>query len=303
MEFAAEKGRSDRKTWTNHGWNLEYAIDFTCSEKSPDALSIKSKQALRVVFALHGFARPLEDFIPFVQAWPERCAFISVHLLHHGKSGPDVEKRRLDDAIEPEDLLQILIEIASHEGVSTVKPDLIGYSIGGRIALSLIAVDPKKWNRILLLAPDGLKQSPFYGLTVHTQAGKAIWFAIDKHSEQVLLWADRLLKWKLLSPHMHAFIGFHLSSHAMRMAVWNGWRAHRRCWPSHRSIASALSQLGGTIDFCFGSHDRIIPIKNARRLRKMTVSMPKVNFHSIPSGHGMLRKDVMKIIIQRIFKS
>ena len=303
MEFAAEKARSDRKTWANHGWNLEYTIDFTSPSGRPAALDSQSKKNLRAVFALHGFARPLEDFTSFSQAWPERCAFISVHLPHHGKSGPDLETRPLDDAIEPEDLLKILCEIALHEGVSASKPDLIGYSIGGRIALSLLATDPKKWNRVVLLAPDGLKQSPFYGLTVHTQLGKALWFAIDTHSQAVLLWSDRFLKWRLLTPHMHAFIAFHLSSHSMRMAVWNGWRAHRKCWPSYQSLASAFSQTGGTIDLFFGMHDRIIPLKNGRRLRQKTNSMPHVNFHSIPSGHGMLREDVLKIIIQRTFKT
>lgn len=303
MEFAAEKARSDRKIWANKGWNIEYTIDFTSPSGRPAPLDSQSKKKVRTVYALHGFARPLEDFASFTQAWPERCAFISVHLPHHGTSGPDLGTRPLDDAIEPKDLLLLLNEIALHEGVSTSKPDLIGYSIGGRIALSLIAIDPKKWNRVLLLAPDGLKQSPFYGLTVHTQLGKALWFAIDTHSQAVLLWSNRFLNWKLLTPHMHAFIAFHLSSHSMRMAVWNGWRAHRKCWPSHHSLATAFSQTEGSIDLFFGIHDRIIPLKNGNRLRQKTNSMPHVNFHSIPSGHGMLREDVLKIIIQRTFKT
>ena len=302
MEFAAGNERSDRKTWSNLGWTLEYAVDLITNSESGESHGLVPN-TMRPVFALHGFARPLEDFIPVTQVWPENSAFISVHLPHHGRSKPDGPSVNSETAIQPKDLLQLLVEIARKEGFRTDSLDLLGYSIGGRIALSLITLDPKRWNRVALLAPDGLKQSPFYGLTVHTRLGKTIWFAIDRTSEYVLSWSQRLVEWKLMPSHLHSFIAFHLSSHEMRMMVWNGWRAHRKCWPSHRAIADAFRSTDGSIDLFFGSHDRIIPVQNGRRLQKMTRSLPHICFHSIPSGHGMLRKESIQMIIQRIFKT
>ncbi|MDA0304033.1 MAG: alpha/beta fold hydrolase [Bacteroidetes bacterium] len=303
MEFAAGNERTDRKIWSNRGWTLEYAVDYTSPTGRLKESDVTERGGLRPVFALHGFARPLEDFIPTTEAWPESSAFISVHLPHHGRSGPDKPSSMAEAAIHPQELLQLFIEIAEKEGFRTDSFDLIGYSIGGRIALSLITLDPKRWRRVVLLAPDGLKQSPFYGLTVHTQLGKILWFAIDRNSDRVLRWSDRLLKWKFMGSHLHAFIAFHLSSHEMRMMVWNGWRAHRKCWPSHRAVAGAFKSVDGSIDLFFGSHDRIIPIDNGRHLRNMTQSLSHVRFHSIPSGHGMLRQETFEMIIQRIFKT
>lgn len=302
MEFAEGKARQDRKILSQRGWTLEYCIDFTSSAGKIDRADVADLNSVRPVFAFHGFARPLEDFIPILQLWPEDCAFISVHLPHHGKSGPDTNSKKLDDPIEPKDLLALLTEVAKSEGLRINDFDLLGYSIGGRIALSLIALEPKKWKRIVLLAPDGLKKSPFYGLTVHTLLGKAIWFAIDRNSPLVLRWANQLNRRKLISSHMHAFIAFHLSSHAMRMMVWNGWRTHRKCWPSHRKMLGAFESIEGTVDIFFGDHDRIIPVKNSHRLRKITQHLPHVRFHSIPTGHGMLREEALQLIIQRTFK-
>jgi pimeloyl-ACP methyl ester carboxylesterase len=301
MEFSEESNRVDRKIWSRNGWKIEYSVHFTSTSDDPDGDKPKNLSSLNTVFAFHGFARPLEDFIPLVALWPKDYAFISVHLPHHGKSGPDLRLLPLDAAIEPKELLHILAEIAKNEGLKSDSFDLIGYSIGGRIALSLIEFAPKKCNRVLLLAPDGLKQSPFYGITVHTRLGKVLWFAIDRHSEAVLKWSDRLLRFKLISPHLQSFIAFHLSSHAMRLMVWNGWRTHRLCWPSHKQIATAFKSAKGPIDLCFGNRDRIIPIKNGLLLKKLTRSLPHINFHNVPTGHGMLRKEALSIIIQRIF--
>jgi pimeloyl-ACP methyl ester carboxylesterase len=207
-----------------------------------------------------------------------------------------------DDApLDPATLNQLLVEIAQKEGASAPQYDLIGYSIGGRIGLALFSDSPAMWKRVALLAPDGLKKSPFYQLTVHTALGRILWFAIDRHAAAVLSWSDRLLKWRIISPHLHGFCSFHLSHHAMRMMVWKGWRAHRMCWPKHREIVRALEDWSGQMDLAFGAHDRIIPPTNGKRLQQLTHQNEKVRFHVLPSGHGMLKPEIVQKLIHRIF--
>ena len=87
-----------------------------------------------------------------------------------------------------------------------------------------IVLKPK--IHVVLLAPDGLKQSPFYAITVHTRLGRWAWFWMDRREQWVWKWWDAL-SWGLISKHLHGFIYFHSSSHAMRMMVWKGWRGHR----------------------------------------------------------------------------
>lgn len=289
MEFAKPEIRSPhRTTYASEGWRLEYAF-----HPAPDAS--------RVVVGLHGFARPLEDLFAVQAVWPKPAAFLALHLPHHGASGPLTPG---DHPIAPSLLLRLIRSILAQEGCDALPMDLVGYSIGGRIALSLLVAEPDAWGRVLLLAPDGLVKNPFYRITVHTKLGRWAWFWMDRHATRVLKWNDQLLRVGMISKHLHGFGIFHMASHEMRMMVWHGWRAHRQCWPRHSAIREAVRQreeMGRSTDLVFGKKDRIIPESNARKLRRMTRGMGQIRFHSVPSGHGMLRPDVLSDIVQRIF--
>ena len=127
--------------------------------------------------------------------------------------------------MNPEVFNRIIDAIISREIPNAGNRTLLGYSIGGRIALALLVDRPAAWHDVILLAPDGLKQSPFYAITVHTRFGRWAWFWMDRHEQWVWKRSDALFKRGLISKHLHGFIYFHSSSHAMRMMVWKGWRA------------------------------------------------------------------------------
>lgn len=293
MEFATPNEQGTRAAIEAEGWRIEYARWDTAQATSPEA---------PVIIAFHGFARPLEDMRAVHSAWPEAHTFVSVHLPHHGRSGPLPGTGPEDRALEPTTFNRIIDVLLEREGLAACPRILLGYSIGGRIALALAEAAPENWGRLVLLAPDGLKKSPFYALTVHTALGRWAWFWMDRHEQRVWNWSDALLKWGLISQHLHGFIYFHSSSHAMRMMVWNGWRGHRACWPRHKAIATALEKVPQA-DFVFGEFDKIIPPRNGRRLRRMTQNTPHVQFHSVRSGHNMLKTETMEAIIRTILGS
>ena len=288
MEFAPKEIRSPRRaTCEFGGWRFEYAIPVRGGQ--------------RAIVAFHGFARPLEDMLDFAGIWPEDRTLIAIHLPHHGRTGPLVAG---DHPLPPATFQAAILAILAAEGLDTDGADLIGYSIGGRVALSLMVAAPKFWGRVLLMAPDGFVKNPFYRITVHTAFGRWAWFWMDRHAAQVLRWNDKWHKWGLISKHLHGFGRFHMESHEMRMMVWHGWRAHRALWPRHAAIAQALRERAGAgceTDLVFGKKDKIIPPHNARRIQRMTHGLPHLRFHNILSGHGMLRPELLRDIIQRIF--
>jgi pimeloyl-ACP methyl ester carboxylesterase len=296
VEFAPIKQQAQRKLHISQGWCLEYAVFILNPYQNGD-----KKQAKRTLFAFHGFARPLEDMKELAEYWPIEGTLISVHLLHHGASGPSDNEKEDDSPIPPSTFNKLLVEIAQKEGLSAQQYDLIGYSIGGRIGLTLFNDAPDRWNHITLLAPDGLKQSPFYYLTVHTKLGQLIWFAIDRHAALVIRCNNALLKSGLIPSHLHGFFAFHIVNHEMRMMVWKGWRAHRLCWPTLQEITQSIKHWDGRMDIVFGDHDRIIPKSNGKRLQKMNRANKHVHFHSLHSGHGMLKPTAIQKLINRIF--
>ena len=292
MEFALQPS-SLRKSIVHAGWRLEYAA----VDAGPG-----TERRSRAAIALHGFARPLEDLLALQGCWPNSVRLIAVHLPHHGASGPVAPELQSDAAISPATFIGAFRQIAESEGCDPDDLDLIGYSIGGRIALSVFTAAPANWARVVLLAPDGLKKAAFYDVTVHTLLGKWLWQGLDRHAPRINASLERLQRWGLVPKHLIQFALFHTSTAAMRDMVWHGWRAHRRCWPSTRAVARALkSAPTAKVDLCFGSKDLVIPEGNNRRLRRRTMGLPNVRFHRVLSGHGMLREEVLNQLIRAIF--
>ncbi|MAI23745.1 MAG: hypothetical protein CL828_06780 [Crocinitomicaceae bacterium] len=293
MEFAAPGEQGQRLAIACEGWEIEYTVWSTEN---------LTQSEIPVVVAFHGFARPLEDMRSAHRAWPNPHAMISIHLPHHGGSRPLPESGPDDRAIEPRVFNRIIDTIIINQVPNAGKRTLLGYSIGGRVALALLVDRPESWQHVVLLAPDGLKQSPFYAITVHTRLGRLAWFWIDRHEQLVQKWSDALLEWGFISKHLNGFIYFHSSSHAMRMMVWKGWRSHRACWPSHGAIKAALEQVPNA-DFIFGEFDKIIPTRNAKRIRRMTQNLKNVTFQTVRSGHNLLKPETMDAVVRCIFES
>ena len=293
MEFATPEEHGQRLVIECEGWVIEYAV-WTTGDLPSDEVP--------VVIALHGFARPLEDLRAAHHAWSHSHAMISIHLPHHGGSGPLPGSGSDDRPMEPEAFNRIIDAIISREIPNAGKRTLLGYSIGGRIALALLVNRPEAWHHVVLLAPDGLKKSPFYAITVHTLLGRWAWFWMDRHEQWVWKWSDALLKWGLISKHLHGFIYFHSSSHAMRMMVWKGWRGHRECWPGYGAIKAALEQVPRAT-LVFGEFDKIIPFANAKRLQRMTRNQQHVTYQTVRSGHNLLKPETMDEIVRCIFGS
>lgn len=297
MEFADSP--SPFRTYIElHGWHIEYAA----IDAGPGAAPRR-----KAVIAFHGFARPLEDHLIWQSLWPEPVKLISVHLPHHGGSRPLSENGKpMDAALRPEEFIEMLCEIAEREGCDSTEMDLIGYSIGGRIAFSLLVTEEARWGRAILMAPDGLKKAPFYNLTVHTQLGRWLWKKLDRHADAANALVVNLHRWGLLPKHLKDFALFHTHTSAMREMVWNGWRTHRLFWPSRKALIRTLSQRNhGRIDCFFGTNDRIIPAQNAEWLKRRIsgISTQRLRFHTLASGHGMLRQEVLNQAVARIFET
>ncbi|MFN8533700.1 MAG: 2-succinyl-6-hydroxy-2,4-cyclohexadiene-1-carboxylate synthase [Dehalococcoidia bacterium] len=92
---------------------------------------------------LHGFTGSTETWRSFRSAWPGR-QLIAVDLVGHGRSDspPDLAHYRMDACIED------LVAVLGRLGIKRVS--LLGYSMGGRVALRLALAAPERFDRVIL---------------------------------------------------------------------------------------------------------------------------------------------------------
>lgn len=93
---------------------------------------------------LHGFTGSSSNWEPFVSNWMKNYTVIRFDHIGHGKSDciKDFKRYSMEETIN--DILAIL------EQLRVDKVNVLGYSMGGRIALGLAATAPEKMNSLIL---------------------------------------------------------------------------------------------------------------------------------------------------------
>src|SRR5688572_27719695 len=92
---------------------------------------------------LHGFTGDISTWEPFLDAW-KAFKTIRVDIVGHGASDAPADSSRysMDEAVE--DLTAVLDQL----GVE--KTALVGYSMGGRVALHLALAAPERISALIL---------------------------------------------------------------------------------------------------------------------------------------------------------
>src|SRR5687767_5816999 len=123
----------------------------------------------RLIVCFHGYDEDGQSFRILKDVIPAGYSLLAVDLPHHGKTRWESAGR-----FNAELLWQLILEIAKKHGRLLSKIDLAGYSMGGRIALSLLDHQPDHIDRMILMAPDGLKKNVWYSLATGTSIGRKI---------------------------------------------------------------------------------------------------------------------------------
>lgn len=93
---------------------------------------------------LHGFTGNVRSWDRFVPGWSKRRKVIAVDLIGHGETGAPVDPDRYTMEQAVNDLAALLDELDLEQAA------VLGYSMGGRVALSLAAMRPERVSALLL---------------------------------------------------------------------------------------------------------------------------------------------------------
>ena len=237
----------------------------------------------KVAIALHGFSRTMEDMVA-VQPLVRGRALLALHLAGHGRSSGHHRP------LEPEDWFSAVEALLASEGLE-FDGTLIGYSLGGRIALHWWTVQPERFSRVVLMAPDGLVKSPGYRLAVDTMVGRAWLLQSPRQRERIVRRISWLHAKGLFPDHFYQFSMFHLETAEMWAMVIDCWLSLRRFWPpGRRALKRLVAAHPGVLEAHFGERDKVVKPRNARTLDGVC----PVHFH--PCGHGLLRPDIVERI-------
>lgn len=253
---------------------------------------LRSGSGPRVLLALHGFGRSSADFVRFTRPLHKVFTVYAADIFFHGKS--TVQRESPDrNPLTPEEFTAFFSAFFDHIGAGEVW--LMGYSLGGRLAMVLAQNMPERIGGLYLFAPDGLNVNRWYGLLSHYAAGRAIFRFFRRRPSWFFRTLRFLLKAGVVSPRTADFVESQIRTSVDQERVYMTWCFLRKLEPDHKVLGRRLSANGISLDLYFGLYDNIIREEQSARL---LAHFPKGKVHLLRSGHFLLTAANMLLILQ-----
>jgi pimeloyl-ACP methyl ester carboxylesterase len=247
----------------------------------------------KILLCLHGYGESKETFHFLEKHIPADYTVFAIDLPFHGKT-EWCEGLRFTTA----DLLKIIETLQVKHDLEASKITLLGFSMGGRVALQLLQSMPNKIERIVLLAPDGLKVNFWYWLSTQTYIGNRLFGFTMKYPGWffwLLQTGDRL---KLINPSVLKFTRFYIDDATVRRLLYERWTCMRAIKPDLAFIKKLIRVHQLPVRLLYGKYDRIIRHERGEKFRKGIESF--CTLHIIQTGHQVLQEKQVNHIIQSI---
>lgn len=232
----------------------------------------------RLVVAFHGYSNSAALFQPFEPLIGQQCTVYSFDLPGHGRTDwPE----GLD--LKAGDLAYSISELCRQHG--TDKASLLAFSLGGRVALSLLAERPALFRNAVLAAPDGLSFNPFYYWVTRTASGRALFKDLLRNPKRYIGYLDGLRRRGLLDESRHRFFVQYLEAGWSRSLLQRAWPPLRYLTPSNARVRAAIRSHHVPVHLFMGIHDPVIPLRYAEAFAK---GAPDVHLHRLQRGHRLL---------------
>lgn len=242
------------------------------------------------VLAFHGFGRTGADFAILEESLGDLATLYAFDLHFHGQSPgyPD----RADQPFTPAELAVFFTAFATHLGAE--RMGLLGYSLGGRIALCLVEQMPERIGPVFLAAPDGLKTRPWYRGLASSAVGRWAYKRFIQHPQRIHFVMGVLRATRLMNERMHRFLKGQTDSRAKRQLVHDVWLSYRLIEPDLAAVGAAAARHGIGLHLFFGTHDRVIP--PALGLNLLRRAEERVTVEELPFGHVLLTPELGRAI-------
>lgn len=252
----------------------------------------------RCLFAFNGFGKTAEELAHLLSetSLPQYFTIYCFDFFFHGKSNYP-QSRVEKNTITKKEYAQLFKSFMNDEGIS--KFSLYGYSLGGKLALSLLEQLPEYIDKIFLSAPDGMKKIWWYQSVANFAPFKWIYKYYIKNPKWCFWWFDVLKSVKLLHPKAVHFAKTQMATAENRLKIFNVWMVLRNFEPNY----DLLKNVGrkNHINIFVGRYDRVIPAKNAETFINR-VNFQHAEIEIIDAGHLLQDPETLKRITEHIIE-
>jgi len=244
----------------------------------------------KIILAFHGYGTHGGNFSVFEAHLGDKYTILSFDLPYHGHTTWGA-RQHLTEA----DLSTLVDNVKTEFGVSKVS--LMGYSIGGRVCLSVLKAMPSSIDRVLLLSSDGLAINFFYYFATHTLLGGFLFRFFLRHYQFSLGIATWLKRAWLLPESKYKMATRILQSEEKREQLLKAWPC--LCKLVHRPalLRAVITEYKIPVSVFMGRHDKVLPPALAYKFAK---GAPTVRVFVLDKGHRIFDESNAQHIAQQL---
>jgi pimeloyl-ACP methyl ester carboxylesterase len=241
----------------------------------------------KILLAFHGYGQDHQVFKCMERVLGEEYTIYSFDLFFHGKSKWPFKEQPVTKKFVKEHL-QALLQREKIERFS-----VMGFSMGGKMALTAIEGFAEKIDEVYLLAADGVDTNFWYTLVTYPKPLRRFFRGMVTRPELFFRTVEIMGKTKLVHKSLIKFSVFQMNSLKKRHRVYSSWVNFRKLTFNIRHIAKLINQHGIKTKVYIGEFDRVITVKN---MRKLTDKLKDGELHVLKTGHNGLVWDVAKLM-------
>lgn len=233
----------------------------------------------KVIFAFHGFGQDKFHYQKIAQVLGKHYTLYSFDLFFHGASF----WHKKDKPISKDFWIEMMRLFMDHLNIE--KASIMGFSMGARFAMALTEGLPCRIEQLILIAPDGVKASPYYVLATGPRFMRRILRSLVINPAPFKFLTKLAIALHLTDRSVIKFAETQMNTREKRRKVYYSWVVFRKLNVDLETLAYAVNKHQIKVTMFLGMYDKMMTLKEMSPFLSM-ISDEEV--HSLEAGHTNL---------------
>ena len=244
------------------------------------------------MITFHGFGQSGNDMSPVASHFADSHTTYAMNIFFHGKSFWDNEL----EILEPGDWRTVLEALFKNEGIGRFS--VAAFSMGGKFALATIESFAERMDEVYLIAPDGIRTSPWYSLATYPHVFQEYFRSMIVRPNRFFWLINTAHRMKVVDHGLVKFATNEMDTVKKRRRVYYSWMVFRDLVFDMKKIGALIRSNAIRLTVITGKFDKIIRTEHMTRLTRY---VPDAREIVAESGHNQLVKKGMEELGQKTF--
>lgn len=246
-----------------------------------------------VLLLFHGFGQHHRAFAALTEALAPHYTLYAFDLFFHGNS----QWNKGEQPLEKELWKEIMVNFLKEHQIERFS--VLGFSLGGKFALSMLELFPKQIEQIFLLAPDGIKTNFWYSLATYPLLLRQFFKSMILKPGRLHAITSVLHALRVVDKGLLRFAESQMDTQEKRERVYYSWVVFRHLHFDMRKIAGLIQDHNIQLTMIVGKHDKIITAQNMQRLLR---HLRNHQLDMLDTGHNGVIAGSISILMKNIRK-